>query len=377
MSTTAHYEAERGTSRAPGVASRCALGPHFQLFTLFKCLLVRAMKTKRLLAILLPVPLVISACSHDNKEADKKESAPAAKSEKAAEPESRVSHGTNGEVIVKLDASTQKLISLQATELKSTRLNPELKAYGHVLDISPLASLVADLSTAQAASVASQAELQRLKTLAAQDNASQRALQAAEATAVHDRAQVDSATLRLESTWGTALAKRKDLADLVHAISALEAALTEVDVPAGQTLSGNPTGARLFSLADETNPIAAELVGPFPQVDPQLQGRGFLFLVSPNPAHLATGAAVTALLTLPGEAQPGVLLPRSAVVRYIGATWVYVQVGDDTFERREISLVSPLADGWFVREGLKPGDKVVTAAAQQILSEELKGQSGE
>lgn len=318
------------------------------------------------------VVFLISACSPG-----KQEAAPEAKSEKAAEPESRVKHGTNGEVIVTLDAATQKLMGLQTASLQSAQLSPEIKAYGRVLDITPLAALVAELNTAQAASAASQAELQRLRTLAAQNNASERSLQAAEATAAHDRAQVDSAKLRLEATWGTALAGRKDLADLVQSISSLNAALVEVDVPAGQSLNEPPNAARLFTLADGNKPIEAQFIGPSPQVDQQLQGRGFLFLVSPNPARLATGAALAALLSLPGEPQTGIVLPRAAVVRFNGTTWIYLQTGEETFERRETTLDSPLADGWFVSKGLKPGDKVVTVAAQQILSEELKGQSGE
>ena len=106
-----------------------------------------------------------------------------------------------------------------------------------------------------------------------------------------------------------------------------------------------------------------------------MQGRGYLFLVTPNPSRLAPGAAVTGFLSLPGEAQSGVAVPRDAVVRFNGATWVYVQTGEDTFQRTEVALDRPLENGWFVREGLKPQDKVVIVGAQQLLSEELKGQA--
>ena len=75
-----------------------------------------------------------------------------------------------------------------------------------------------------------------------------------------------------------------------------------------------------------------------------------------------------------GEALAGVMVPRTAIVRFHGDAWVYVQTGADTFERVAIALDHPLADGWFVRAGLKPQAKVVTTGAQQLLSEELKGQ---
>jgi hypothetical protein len=41
-----------------------------------------------------------------------------------------------------------------------------------------------------------------------------------------------------------------------------------------------------------------------------------------------------------------------------------------------VSLGRPLADGWFVTEGFKAGDKLVLVGAQQLLSEELKGAGG-
>jgi hypothetical protein len=303
----------------------------------------------------------------------KEQAEPAAASdEKSAEPE-RVKRGTNGNAVVTLDSATQKMMGLQTAPLASAKLSPELKGYGRVLDISPLASLAADLAVARAAATASQAELQRLKTLAAQNNASERALQAAEAAAVRDQAQVESTRLRLVAEWGGEIAGREDLPAFVQSLGTLDSAIVRVDIPAGESLKEMPPGARLIALETGASPVDAKFIGPAPTVDPQFQGRGLLFLVLPNPSRLAPGAAVTAFLPLPGEAQSGVTVPREAVIRYNGATWVYVQSGGQTFERREVALGTPQENGWFVRDGLKPEDTVVTAGAQQMLSEELKG----
>jgi hypothetical protein len=243
-----------------------------------------------------------------------------------------------------------------------------------VLDISPLASLVSELATAQAANQASQAELERLKTLAAQSNASERALQAAQATASHDRAQMESVRSRLMASWGSAIGGRSDLTSLTESLISQQTVLVEVDLPAGQTVKGQPIGARLSALDQETEPIAAEFVGPAAVVDPQTQGRGFLFQVKPNSSHLVPGQSLTARLDMPGEPRAGVTVPRLAVVRFKGAAWVYRQAGDDSFQRLEVSLEAPLKDGWFVSQGLQPQDKVVVTGAQQLLSEELKGE---
>jgi len=289
--------------------------------------------------------------------------------------ESRVSRSTNGEAIIKLDAETQKRMGLQTAALSPAQLSSEIKGYGRVLDAATLASLVADLTSTSAASTASQAELERLKTLAAQNNASARALQAAEAAAARDAAQTEAVRLKLVGSWGSAIATRQDLAAFVRSLGSLDSALVQLNLSPDQLLNQVPTGAQVITLSDETKPVEAQFVGVAPAVDPQAQGQGFLFLVSPNPSQLAPGAAVTGFLKVPGEKQSGVTVPANAIVRFNGTAWVYVQTGDESFQRTEAKLERPMQDGWFVREGLKPEVKVVVTGAQQLLSEELKGEA--
>ena len=306
-----------------------------------------------------------------------KEPPPGAPHEKAAEAESRVKRGTNGEVIITLDSETQKVMGLQTAPLSAASLSPETNGYGHVLDPAPLSSLVAELVSARATTEASQKELERLKVLAAQNNASVRSVQTAEAASLRDQVSVELARQHLLTAWGKAIADRADLLALVQSLAAAEFALVRIDLPAGDVLKAQPAGARLFALADESSLVAAEYVGPAPAVDTQMQGQGFLFLAKSGQSRFAPGAAVTGFLQLPGATQLGVVLPRNALVRFNGATWVYLQTANDTFQRTEAILERSLDAGWFVREGLKAGDKVVVVGAQQLLSEELKGQIGE
>ena len=281
-------------------------------------------------------------------------------------------HGTNGETSIKLDAETQKLMGLQVASLQAAQLKPEMKVYGRVLDPSGLVTAVSELAATRATSEASQAELQRLKGLAGQNNASARSVQAAEATAIRDRGQAESAWLRLLAAWGAGIAEQKDLPALVESLGTLKAVLIQLNGPPGEALGETPRGARVFSLNDDTNSVRAEFISPAPAVDPQLQARGFFFLVNPNSQHLTPGTALTGFLELPGEPQSGVAVPASAIVRFNGAKWVYVQTGEDSFTRTEVASEHPIDNGWFVRSGLKADEKVVTAGAQQILSEEMK-----
>ena len=103
-----------------------------------------------------------------------------------------------------------------------------------MLDPTPLSSLAADLIAARATADASQKEWERLKILSVRQNASERALQAAEAAAQRDNALADSARQRLLTAWGKAIADWPDLRDFVQALSTGDHALVRIDLLAGE-----------------------------------------------------------------------------------------------------------------------------------------------
>jgi len=287
--------------------------------------------------------------------------------------ESQVSRDTNGETTIRLEPENQKRLALESTALLPFEYRSEMMGYGRVLDSSPLAALVAELTSDRAAAQASRQEFERLKTLSAQSNASARALQAAQSTALRDQVQVDSVYQRLLATWGKTVAERKDLTDLVQSLVVQQSALVRVDLLTGDVLMTRPEAARLLALADESNPVAAQFVSQAPTVDPQSQGQGLLFLVMTNESRFAPGAALTAYLADSGRPpMTGVEIPRQAVVRFNGRTWIYFQTGEEEFIRREVGLEQPTTNGWFVSGGIKPGARVVVRGAQMLLSEEQK-----
>ena len=304
-----------------------------------------------------------------------KERAAESELEKPVASESKVSRNASGETVLTMDEETEKLLALKIVPLAAMQLEPEVKGYGRVLDPAPLSSLVAELVSARATAGASQKDLERLKVLSAQNNASDRALQAAEAAAQRDRALTDSARQRLLVAWGSAIADRMDLAGLIQSLASGENALVRIDLLAGELLKTPPVSGRLFALSDENNAVEAELLGVAPTMDAQTQGQGFLFLVKSRQPGFVAGAALLGYLKIAGEAQTGVMIPRSAVVRFGGRPWIYLETGEHTFLRRAISLENPLAEGWFAAQGMKPGDRVVVGGAQLLLSEEQKYQS--
>jgi hypothetical protein len=305
---------------------------------------------------------------------EKHHAGPEAKEETKEEKKevSFVQHGTNGETFLKLDQETQARMGLKTAPLAAAQLKPEVKGYGRVLDPAPLVALLVESANANAALAASTKEYERLKVLAQTQNASARALETAEAVMKRDQIALNSVQPRLLLGWGKVVAAQPDLPAFALALAAQEAALVRVDLPLSQSLQDPPTGGRLAALTSPDHPAPAQYLGPAPGADPQMQGQGFLFLQKPNP--LPPGAAVVAWLTVPGETEEGVAVPREALLRHEGEVFVYVQTGPDTFQRKEIELARPVGAGWFVHEALKPQDKVVVVGAQQLLSEELKSQ---
>ena len=318
--------------------------------------------------------LLCAGCSRASKaapEAGAAEKQPAAAEEEAGP---HVSRDTNGLVVIAINDEAQGQLGLVVKKPQPFQMSPEIKAYGRVLDPAPLAALLNELAAARAAYIASSNELARLKTLTGQGNASARALQAAEAAALRDQLAAQSASDRLALSWGKVVAAQTALPDFIQSLTSLETVLVRLDVPMGETLPAQPLGARLAGL----DAVSLEFLAEAPNMDPQMQGQGFIFLAKPNKPRLAPGQAVTAYLKLPGEPVNGLLIPRDAVVRTEGAGWVYeLNAGGEGFTRLEIALDRPAEPGWFVTQGVSATNYVLVTGAQQLLSLENKGQIGE
>ena len=282
---------------------------------------------------------------------------------------SRVQSGADGESVITLDSKTQQLIGLQTASPAAATLPPEIKAYGRVLDSATLVALQSEVVTARAALQASQPEYERLKKLSAQDNASAHALETAEAQMKHDRGAFETAEAQLVAASGKAVADESP--DFFQSLPRLEIILVRLDLPAGEAAAETPTAARL-TLPGTVQPVEVDFLGRAATTDPQVQGAGFIFVVTNAPVALTPGLAVTGFVQLPGEPARGVIVPDAAVVRSDGRVWIYVQITGTAFARREIFLDHPAGGGCLVTNGVAAGDKVVITGAQTLLSEEHK-----
>lgn len=293
----------------------------------------------------------------------------------------------DGASAIRLTPAEQKQTGLQLMRLEATTFQPESLAAGRVVDLAPLlearsvhGAARAEAAVARAAGAASALEVQRLRTLHAEDgNVSARELERAEATAAADRArlaaaqrQVDDLAARTAQQWGpqlAAVALRDGDAALARLIQRQEVLLL-VTLRRGETLPAAVKSIRVGPSGERAATRRATLVSAAPGTDPVTQGETYFFRC--DAARLRTGMRVDAWIPHPGKAARGVEVPGSAVLWYANRLWVYVKSGDDLFVRRPLLDYAETADGWFVSRGVGPGEHVVLRGAQMLLSEEFR-----
>ena len=281
-----------------------------------------------------------------------------------------VSQQTLKSVSVGMTSAQQEKMGVGVTPLPATGLPASSPAYATVIDVSPLAALTSEIATARAAAAAARAEADRLARLAAQDqSASRQAVEAAEATAKADETRIALAQRRVGLEWGPVFARMSwdDLNRLLGQIARGEAALVRID---GAGATGTlPKHARL---RDRNGAFlaAVTIIGIAATSDPRFQTAGLLALAKgPVAANLRPGGVLSA--DLAGDATiAGVVLPRSALVRMNAATWAYVRVSKESFERRPVTGARQIEQGWFVTQGFAPGEEVATAGAGALIAAE-------
>ncbi len=110
------------------------------------------------------------------------------------------------------------------------------------------------------------------------------------------------------------------------------------------------------------------VLGPAALADPQLQTSGALAIVhGPAASRFGVGQVFDARISTGTSGKSGVIVPRSAILRADGAMWVYRADKGGVFTRVELKDAQSAPDGWLVREGLKPGDRVAASGAGTLF----------
>jgi hypothetical protein len=147
--------------------------------------------------------------------------------------------------------------------------------------------------------------------------------------------------------------------------------VAKVEIPAGERIDRATTTVRIVALGHEDHPLHGERIA-LAASDPNTLGQTVLFRVPSDGLLLRPGQPITAYAATSSHSRRGVVVPRSAIVRFAGKTWAYVDLGGDRFTRREVPLDAPTDGGWGIATSWSPGDRVVTTGGEVLLSEELK-----
>jgi RND family efflux transporter MFP subunit len=383
--------------------------------------------------------LALALCGcRDNNDEKKKDA--------EVKPPSKLSRTEAGESIVELEKETQERAGVKTAVLEAVSLTPETVAWGRLIEdpgrtfvvrapiagtirgaawpaigqkvaagtaigsVEPrmapvdrltltdrLAGAKSELAAATASASASRAAYERMKKLNADGkNASDRAVQEADAKLKTDEARVEAAQQTVQS-FNRALTSLQLLVliaekggsvaevmvqpgESVEAgqplmrLTSFDTLLARVDVAAGQRLTGTPSTARIAAAGFEDRGLQGERVPMAVAIDPSTQGQPFVFRIRPAGLPLRPGQAVAAYLRNGGAARKGVVIPHSALVRAEGSTWAFLQQGEDKFIRREVHMIQATERGWFTTAGFEPGQRVVVTGAQVVLSEESKSE---
>lgn len=320
----------------------------------------------------------------------REEAALEAEREEPIKPPLRVTLPERGQPIITLDDDAQQAIGLKTADLKPSKYQDQVRAYGTVLDLTSLTTLntnyitaVSQLNTAQARLAASQPAFARAQALYAKSIGNLVQVQTTEAALIADRAAVEAAqsqvrTLRATAMqeWGPVIGNAMVInGGLINRLIERTEFLLQITLPPGVQLDDVPPTVSV-EVVGKSRRAEARYISPATRTDPRIQGLTYFYAAAANSGVLP-GMNVRAFMA-DGAPVDGVVVPASAVVWWAGRAWVYRQTGKDTFTRHEIPTDMPdeTNGGGFVvpASALSGEGAIVTSAAQMLLSEEFRSQ---
>jgi hypothetical protein len=272
---------------------------------------------------------------------------------------------------VKLKPDEIERAGIKTAPAVGTEHAPETTGYALVVTRDAIAQVVAELSTAAAMERQSQAALARIRSLAGTPGAQPvETLETAERQAAVDRAARMLAERRLSATYGRNAPWTEDYASAeLAALASGEVKLVRVTFPLGTLGSAVPPRLRLAHLGESPGAKSFEsgVVWSAP-ADASLPGRSFFAELKGS--DVSEGERLLARVAV-GAAESGVIVPYAAVVLNSGKYWCYVEEKPGVFVRTEVDPGMPTDEGYFVKEKVAAGAKIVTTSAGELLAREF------
>jgi hypothetical protein len=253
---------------------------------------------------------------------------------------------------------------------RSIDYSDEAAGYGVVVSHDIVAQAAAELATAQATAQLSRSALSRAQRLAGTAGAVSADVQEAAAQkAAVDAAALTLTTQRLSSTLGMSPPwNRGGRGEIPRDLAGGRIKLVRATFPLGALSGGIPASLRATRIgAGKPGAGWAMTVIWEAPADSSVPGRSLFALLKGSDAAEGDRLQVWAPIGLPVA---GVMIPSDAAVLSDGKFWCYIETKPGLFTRTEIETSKPVSNGYFVSHGIMVGDKIVTAAAGQLLAKE-------
>ncbi len=240
----------------------------------------------------------------------------------------------------------------------------KLEGIATVLNPDTLLQLDADIRSATVAANFSHGQLERFK---ASTMLSKQMLESAVRQEGIDASQLKLLSTRIRQSWG-------DKAPFLD-VDARQALMTEIasgsravlrldfpDVPVDV-----PQNVRVVPLRGGSE-TKVDTLWPAPSGNLAMPGVSFFGLIDAGPG-LRAGDRARVIADNPTRLT-GVVVPSAALIVYASKSWCYIETAPKKYERKLVSLDTPVDDGFLVTSGFDPGTRVVVKGASLLLARE-------
>jgi len=273
--------------------------------------------------------------------------------------------------VVALSQNEIARLGIETLPAKTATFTPQVRGYGMVISLAPIAQADFDYRTAEAAVTESNAILQRTERLFAEQALSQQSVDTARHRATADMAQLVLADRKEAALFGQNSPWRGPPRNeaLIDALASGKSTLIQATFPLGTAFTAPPR--QLFVARIDPQPgqqsWSSHLIWEGP-ADPAIPGRNFLGFV--DHSDLALGEHVLVFAPV-GAPEQGISIPADAVVISEGKPWCYVEDTPQHFHRVPVDLKLEIANGYFVPQGIAPSQPVVVRGTGLLLAHEF------
>jgi hypothetical protein len=253
---------------------------------------------------------------------------------------------------------------------------PQILGFGVVQPHEAIAQAAAEVASAAATERQSRAALARAQKLAGTAGAMPAdVLETAERQSVVDQTALRLTQQRLTATFGQTPPWGTDAgAPMLRSLADGSSKLVRVTFPLGTMAEGTPPVVMRLARIGDTAPGKGWSTHEIWSAPADAGVPGNSFFVHLQAKNLGEGERLLAWVGV-GTAESGVIVPAASVLLSDGKYWCYVERKQGVFVRTELDMDAPVPEGYFVKDGIAPGDKLVTASAGLLLAREMNPSS--